>query len=328
MAAPKEIKDMDFDELIVVFERESEFEDGWADWNLETAAAVIAQRGESGIRFLLECLPTADTAHTEAALSAMGDLEPAPPEAREFMLRGLNDARPPVLYAAIHALQRQGIREPLPQIEPLVDHDSSMVRSAAMKFLARLYPEIAIKYIALLHADPSWIVRDRVLTELEDTQDERLRELAVPCALKSLDDPHPYVREDAAMLLEDRYWSSLTSQDLIAGLASPDPRIRASAPRVSAHNSLDKASATISEALEDPERIVRINALDELFEIYRDNRNESLPGLPDVSRWLTDDDPVIREAAEAAAAGSEGNHGYYVHKFSRLEPTSGSEPGT
>jgi HEAT repeat protein len=294
MTEEKQLHEMSLDELIAVFERDSQGDEGWADYYVETAATILSYRGDSGVRYLLDYLPSADTAHTEAILIAFRDHELEREEVREAMLSALDDSRPQVLYAAIWGLQGRGVRHLLPRIEPLVQHESSAVRSAAFRYLARLYPEIALNYVDALHADPNWSVREQVLTELEDTHDERFGELAVPYALKSLDDPHPYVREDAAMLLEDALWSEKTSQELIAGLTDSDSRIRASALRASAHNALDFAPKAIAAGLEDPERVVQLNALDELFEIYRDNQNEPLLELPDASPWLTDDDPVMK----------------------------------
>jgi len=279
------------------------------------AAYFIGKSGKAGIEYLQNTVRNADSAHAEAALSALSEVEPAPDGVSNWLLGALKDDRVPVKWAAIHGLQRLAIKEPVDQIEPLVRHPSDMVRAAAMKYLSWLYPEIAIEYAEALHADPSWIVRDRVIAELDDTEDEKMAKLAVPYALKSLDDPQPYVREDASDLLERIYWEAKSPQELIEGRLDPDPRIRASALRASAHNALDTAPVAIAGALADPERVVRLSALDELFEIYRDNQREPLPEFPEISKWLTDDDPVIREVAEAVTACKDGDTGYYRKRY-------------
>jgi hypothetical protein len=156
MTEEKQLPDMSLDELIAVFERDAQRDEGWTDDSVETAATLLSYRGESGVRHLLDYLPSADTAHTEAILIAFRDHDLERDEVREAMLSALNDSRPQVLYAAIWGLQGRGVRPVLPRIEPLVQHESSAVRSAAFRYLARLYPEIAINYVEALHADPNW----------------------------------------------------------------------------------------------------------------------------------------------------------------------------
>jgi HEAT repeat protein len=314
-AHEKQLHEMTLEELIEVFERNSDGDQEWADDDVETAATILSYRGDPGIRYLLDYLPSADTAYAEAVLWAFRDHELESVEVRKAMLCAVNDSRAPVLFAAIYGLSMRDVRDVLPQIKPLIQHESPAVRDAAAKYLLRLFPEIALNHIEALRADPSWIVRERVLEELGNTEDEELAKLAVPYALKSLDDPHPYVREDAAELLEYVYWEVKTPEELNDGRSDPDPRMRASALRASAHNALSASPDVIAIGLADTDRVVRLNALDEIFEIYRDDRRNPPPEMPDVSQWLTDDDPVIREAAEAAAAAMDGDTGFYAHRY-------------
>jgi HEAT repeat protein len=316
MSAPeKQLHEMSLEELVEVFERDSEGETGWADDDVETAATILSCRGDTGIRYLLDYLSSADTSHAQAVLWAFRDHELESVEVREALVNAVNDFRPPVLFEAVFGLAMRGVRDVLPNIEPLVQHESAPVRSAAIKYLAMVYPEIAINYVEGLHADPSWNVREGVLTELERTEDEELAKLAVPYALKSLDDPHPYVREDAAELLEYIYWEAKSPKELIEGRSDSNPRIRASALRAAAHNTLETAHDVIASGLADPDRVVRLNALDEIFEIYRENQRHPPPSMPAVPQWIAEDDPVIREAAEAATAAKNGETGFYVHRY-------------
>lgn len=288
MNTVSEFAAMDLEGNIAEFERDSDGEDDWVSCDIENAAFALAERGVVGINYLLDILRSADTSHTQAALMALGALKPVPEQAHLLLIRALDDDRPPVLFAAIHGLRWAEDRQHFDRILDLLNHESEHVCSAAIHYIARLFPNGAIYLIDSALADDRYLVRMSMLDELDETEDEELAEHAVPNAWKFVGDPHPDVRAAATWLLEHNYWTTRTPWEIAADRSNPDPFVRASAVRASAHKNIEAALNIIATALRDSHRVVQINALEELEELYSSRyRFHTLPELMEINEfWL------------------------------------------
>jgi HEAT repeat protein len=308
MRTVAEFAAMDLQDNIAQFERDDDDQNDsvgcdadWVSCDIENAAFALTERGEVGINYLLEALLLADTPHTQAALTALGALKPVPEKVRKLLVHALDDDRLPVLFAAIQGLRWAEDRQQIDRVLELRNHESPHVCAASIEYISELFPVMAIDHIESALTDDRYLVRTAMLDELDETEDEELAAHAVPNAWKFVGDPHPDVRSAATWLLEHHYWDTKSPWEIAAERNNADPLIRASAVRASAHNNIESAPEILAKALNDPDRIVRINALEELEELYSAwYKFEVLPELADITRFLNDDDLTIRDAAKEA----------------------------
>jgi HEAT repeat protein len=268
---------------------------------IDQTAFEIAKLGPRGTQFLLEAYDSADELHARAVLIALASVKPVPPGLSELFTRALNDHRPQVLFAAIESLEAIGERRTFDRIRKYVTHPSSFVRAAAIQYIIGLFPQKALSIVDRGLADESFRVRGAVLDSLDFTDEPELVSRGISVAWRFVGHQHPEDRSAAQLLLEDHYWSNLSPGEIASERVNPDPHIRASALRASAHGEIEKAPEVIAVALSDPDRVVRLNALDEMAELFLHVNAGTLPALPDVAEFFTEEDPVIREAAKDAA---------------------------
>jgi HEAT repeat protein len=270
VASGKELRALDLKSIIAQFEQDSEVGEGWFDYSIDQAACALAEQGEEGIQYLLDAYPTAAASQAQAALIALSLVEPPLDGLAELYLRALDDPRPQVLDSAFHGLGALGIREPVDRIAAYRTHDEEILRSSSFAYLVRVFPQRAIEQLDSAVDDPSWRVRARAFFAVNFSEDEHLIAAGISHAWRYIDDPQSFVRSEANWLLWAHYWDYETPHvDILKERTSTNPRIRASAIRSGLEFHPQYAPDVLPAAHADPERVVRLNALDVIEEIYR-----------------------------------------------------------
>ncbi|MFL5759854.1 MAG: HEAT repeat domain-containing protein [Thermomicrobiales bacterium] len=319
MTTGKELRALNLESLIAEFEQDAD-NDAWRDFSIEQAACALAERGEEGIQYLVDHYSNADAAHAQAALTGLTFAEPPLEDIADVLTSALDDPREQVVESAIQGLSALRIREPVDRIASYQTHNEEMLRAACFEYFAWVFPPRAIAALDAALADESWRVRAISLMAVNFSEEKVLINAGILRAWWYLDDAQSSVRADANWLLWNHYWKGKTNSKRVkAGRKHPDPRIRASAIRTSLELRARRAPKILPKAFADSSRIVIINALDVMQEIYSTVRHEELPALPDMTPWLTNDDPVIRAAAEEAAEAKAMDEEFHARRLAETE---------
>jgi HEAT repeat protein len=159
---------------------------------------VGALLGPSDPAFLIGQVGNPNEDRARGALVGLSFVPTPGADVEAAFVSALDDARPMVIAEALHGLAALGKPAAVERAIPLLAHDSEYVRAAAGRYLARVRPEAGRPALfAALH-DPSFIVRESAIDELDEAQVVA----ALPSIAALTRDPHPDVREAAQTAYE------------------------------------------------------------------------------------------------------------------------------
>ena len=257
-----------------------------------SAAVALGRIGDSSATTALVNTLTDESLTIEAAnaLAQIGD-----PVAVDKLLKliGSDDASTrQAVVSALNALIPPSMSK---RIIPLLHDPDPNVRESAIKIAGYFgYPEAANALLEL-SGDPIERVRCAAIEHLAFMEDERVLDVLV----QAIKDETPNVRAAAARALGNTDAPGVVAQ-LIKGLSDEDVWVRYFSARALGRRRSEASVAALASVIEKEKfNHVRIAALDSLGQIGGQNI------APIVGRLVTDDDPDVAHAAQAALAMSE-----------------------
>ncbi|MEM7535550.1 MAG: HEAT repeat domain-containing protein [Chloroflexota bacterium] len=193
-----ELDDLSFAELAASFQSAPPDGNDYAFTYYTEVALLIHAYGNPGVKFLIEETIGVSSAKVRAVIFALTQT-PEDDEAIHTLVRGfLDDDDPLIVAETIDGFTRQNKTAQLPQVLPLLGHDSPYIRGSVLRFMAGLYPEQAVPLLINSLQDSHFIVRENAVDELGE-----LEAIEALPALRAISDPHPHVRQAVETAIEE-----------------------------------------------------------------------------------------------------------------------------
>lgn len=164
----------------------------------EIAFQILAQ-GSTGLDFLMEELTRADFVRLRGILAALGRAASPSFQLRELFRQYLNDQRVLIVAEAIDGLTHLKDKEASPQVLPFLSHSSPYIRGSVLRYLSRLYGVEAKDTLIKSLDDPHYLVRENAVDELADLGITE----AIPHLRPLLQDVSAEVRQAAETAIEE-----------------------------------------------------------------------------------------------------------------------------
>ncbi len=165
---------------------------------LEEVAIEIAKSGEAGIRFLLSCIPGADSRRLRAILAGLGSIRNKLSARRRIEICNvgrafLNDSRPMIIAEAVDLLRHHGCKSARAAILKHRGHRSPYVVGSVLRYMSRLFPRMAVPMLVQALASGEPVVRQNGIDELDELDCVE----ALPTIKSLLKDKDRFVRQAA-----------------------------------------------------------------------------------------------------------------------------------
>jgi len=167
----------------------------------EVADLIIAKGGESGYRYLLSRIASADTPRLRAILYALAIVKDHRHEVRAILTRYLEDGNDLIVSEAIEGLTHIGDKNSYDRITAFLDHPSPYVRGSVLRYLAKIDSAQAMTRLKAALADPHYIVRESAIDEIDELEMTKLVRREIEQL--RVNDPHQDVRDAAKTAIEN-----------------------------------------------------------------------------------------------------------------------------
>jgi HEAT repeat protein len=165
----------------------------YADVYYQEVALHIREHEEAGAAFLFQDLENEDEHRLRAVLLALTVPAFEPVRVGNILRSYLQDRRPMIVAEAIDGLSRLGMRDVREQVATFGGHPSPYVRGAVLRYMGRLFPDVAKPMLLEALHDPHYIVRENAVDELDDLAAVN----ALPAIRPLLADAHAHARQAA-----------------------------------------------------------------------------------------------------------------------------------
>jgi HEAT repeats len=198
MSAYPELDNLGLEELIRQWQRSPIDGEAYAASYYQEVAYLIRQQGETGVKFLLTEVETADRQRLAAILTMLPPIENRR-LISDVWIGFLEDNRPEIVASAIDGLRHQHVWRVRNQVFALSKHISPQVRGSVLRYMSQYDPKIASVMLMEALDDPAYIVRENALDQLDELGVVE----AIPLIRSLLADDHPDVQKAAAIALEN-----------------------------------------------------------------------------------------------------------------------------
>lgn len=164
----------------------------------DVAFLIVEKGGQAGINYLRSEMSKVDSDQLRAILQPLAAHLLTDLSFKSLLITLLANGDPMLVMETIDCLCTQSERSVLDKVLVLWKHPSPYVRGAVLRYIRRLFPQMALPILIEGTLDAHYIVRENAADELGELGDD----IALPQLEMLLKDSHPHVQQAAQTAIQ------------------------------------------------------------------------------------------------------------------------------